>query len=102
MNLLQAANAQGKIIWATCGGPLVLAAAGIIDGIRIQGQPGNNNEFLEIYEAVGAIYVGALLPPVIDGNIITTSRGQFLWETNNEAIITAMLRNRTTAGRAAK
>ncbi len=97
MNVLQQANQQGKIIWATCAGGIVLAAADIINGKRIQGQPGNSNEFITIYEEAGAIYAGFGLAPVIDGNIVTTTRGQFLWETNNEAIITAW--NRMHTGR---
>ncbi len=98
LNLLQEANQQNKILWASCAGVRVLAAANVINGKRVQGKPGNNNEFVEEYEAAGAIYMGQALAPVIDGNIVTTTRGQFLWETNNEAIITAW--NRMNTGRA--
>ncbi len=99
ISLLQAANSQGKIIWATCGGTLLLAAADIINGKRVQGQSGNNNAFVTIYTNAGATWVGQSLPPVIDENIITTTRGQFLWELNNEAILTTWLRNRNQTGR---
>ena len=98
MSLLQQANQQGKILWASCAGVRVLAAADVINGRRVQGKPGSNSEFIAEYVAAGAIYVGHALAPVIDGNIVTTTRGQFLWETNNEAIITAW--NRMQTGRA--
>jgi len=89
IELVQQANAAGKILWCTCAGLRVFAAADIINGVQVQGRPGNNNEFLQEYLDAGAIYLGQSLPPVIDGNIVTTMRGQNYYQPNIEAILTA-------------
>lgn len=81
----QAAGA-GKIIWATCSGVRVLAAAGILNGVQVTG----TSSFQGEYENAGAIYLGPNLPAVISGNIITSTRGQYYMVRNCEAVITAM------------
>lgn len=90
LDLISTANDSGLVIWATCAGVRVLAAADIINGINIQGQPGPGNIYLNEYLAAGANYLGSKLPPVIDGNIVTTTRGQYYMIQNNEAIMTAL------------
>jgi len=89
IELIQQANAAGKVLWCTCAGLRVFAAADIINGVQVQGRPGSGNVFLQEYLDAGAIYLGQALPPVIDGNIVTTMRGQNFYQINNEAILTA-------------
>ncbi len=76
--------------WLTCVGPRILAFAQLLQGVQIQGQPGNQGEFLAEYLAAGAIYLGSELPPVTDGNIITTTRGQYYQVENCRAITSAL------------
>ncbi len=89
--LIRQADQADKVIWSTCAGLRVLAAADIIEGVRVQGRPGTNNVFAAEYQAAGAIYLGYNLPPIIDSNIVTTTRGQLLWEMNNDAIGNALV-----------
>jgi len=90
LDLISTANDSGLVIWATCAGVRVLAAADVINGKNVQGQPGPGNIYLNEYLAAGANYLGSKLPPVIDGNIVTTTRGQYYMVQNNEAIMTAL------------
>ena len=85
MDLFIAANDAGLIIYATCAGVRVLAAADIISGVNITGNTNYQNEYI----AAGANFIGANIPPVIDGNIVTSTRGQYYWNQNPEAIKTA-------------
>ena len=86
MTLLQSASESGLIIAATCAGVRVLAAANILDGVQITGQPYYQSE----YDAAGALYVGSQIPPVISGNIVTSMRGQYYMKENPEAIRKAL------------
>ncbi|MCD4818707.1 MAG: DJ-1/PfpI family protein [Candidatus Cloacimonetes bacterium] len=86
LDLLSTAVNEGLIVWATCSGIRVLAAADILQGINIQGPSSYNNEFI----AAGANIVGTKIPPVIDGNIITTMRGQYYMVQNAYAILSAL------------
>ena len=88
LNLLQNANVQNKIIWASCSAVRVLAAANILDGINIQGP--DEAQYVAEFQAAGANFIGKNKPPVIDGNIITVTRGQFYMMQNIYAILTAM------------
>lgn len=90
LNLISTAVDSGLAVWATCVGPRVLAAADVLDGVVMQGRPGENDEYLQEYLDAGAIYQGTGLPPVIDGNIITTTRGQYYQRENCEAIATVI------------
>jgi putative intracellular protease/amidase len=80
LELLQQANNLSIPIWATCSGVRVLAAADILEGVQIQGR----TEFMDEYDSAGAVFVGDHILPVIDGNIITTMRGQFYQTYNCE------------------
>jgi len=91
--LLQQANSAGIIISATCGGMRVLAASNIINGVRVTGKAGPGNVFLNEVTAAGGIYVGQNIQPVIDGNIVTSTRGQFYSRQNFEAIVLALEKN---------
>ncbi|MBN2461242.1 MAG: DJ-1/PfpI family protein [Candidatus Cloacimonetes bacterium] len=86
LDLLVNANNAGKIIYATCAGVRVLAAAGILEGVNITGNPYYESEYI----AAGANYLGDNIPPVIDGNIVTSTRGEYYWIQNAEAIMTAL------------
>lgn len=74
-NLLQDALSSGMVVSAWCKAVRVLAAADVIDGKNITG----SDEFIDEYEAAGATYLG-IVPPVIDGNIVTGVRSRFYRE----------------------
>ena len=66
VELCRRAATAGKVVTAICHGPLVLAAADLVDGLRIAG-------FIACRDDVtttGARYDFAW-PAVIDGNIVT-------------------------------
>jgi putative intracellular protease/amidase len=71
--LVQEAVADTLLVASCCGGSRVLAAAGVIDGVEITGAP----EFLQEYLDAGAIWAGEDVPPVLDGNILTSRRNQY-------------------------
>jgi len=85
LNLLNQANQQSKIIWATCAGVRVLAFADILDGVNVTGK----ENFASEYAAAGANYLGSNILPVIDGNIVTSTRGMYYQFQNINAIINA-------------
>lgn len=90
LELLVEANNEEIPIMTSCAGPLVLAAADILTGVNIQGSPGPGDLFLTQYLAAGANYLGSQLPPVTDGNIITTTRGQYYMKQNCDALLIAI------------
>jgi putative intracellular protease/amidase len=74
-------------VFAICSGSRVLAAADVLRGKRMVGSP----RFLEEYQTAGAVYIGNERndhPPVIDGNIITGTRGQYYNLSNCQALAT--------------
>jgi hypothetical protein len=71
--LVQQAVADTLLVAAFCGGTRVLAAAGALSGVHVTGTP----DFLQEYLDAGAIWAGDPVPPVLDGNILTSRRGQF-------------------------
>jgi putative intracellular protease/amidase len=70
----QAAN-EGLLVVSFCGGTRVLAAADVINGVHVTGY--DHPTYIQEYEDAGAIYVGNPVPPVLDGNILTSVRNQF-------------------------
>lgn len=89
LDLVKKAVAEGLPVFAICSGSRVLAAAGVIGGKKMVGSP----RFVEEYEAAGAVYLGNERndhPPVIDGNIITGTRGQYYNLANCQAIASAV------------
>lgn len=85
LNLLQQASEQNKIIWATCAGVRVLAYADILNGVNVTGKAYFESEYVQ----AGANYLGENILPVIDGNIITSTRGMYYQYQNINAIINA-------------
>lgn len=84
--LLGLANEADIVIWAGCSAIRVLAAAALVNGKNVQCPASYNAELT----AAGANIVGTKIPPVIDGNIITTMRGQYYTTQNVFAILEAM------------
>jgi len=87
MNLFVQANENNMVIWATCAGVRVLAAADIINGVNVTGKSNFSSEYI----AAGANYLGPEIPPVIDGNIVTSTKGRYFHYQNIEAILTALI-----------
>jgi hypothetical protein len=85
MAILSVANDTGIVIYASCAGVRVLAAADIINGVNVTGTP----YYLLEYLNAGANHMGANIPPVIDENIVTAMRSQYYFNQNVEAIKTA-------------
>ncbi|MHA1929239.1 MAG: DJ-1/PfpI family protein [Candidatus Thorarchaeota archaeon] len=85
LNLIQSAEAEGLVVSAWCKAVRVLAAADVIDGKNITG----NADYVAEYEAAGAIF-NELVPPVIDGNIVTGVRSRFYRTEMCQAIATAL------------
>ena len=104
LNLLKEANNKGMVIAAWCRAVRLLAAADIIRGRNIIG----HFDYFEDYKAAGATYVEYsfkwedgnkifknVMPPIRDGNIITTVRSlynrnemcQLIKETVEETLI---------------
>lgn len=89
LDLIRNAVKGGIPVFAICSGSRVLAAADVIRGKRMVGAP----RFKEEYKAAGAIYIGNEQndhAPVIDGNIVTGTRGQYYNLANCQAIATAV------------
>ncbi len=84
--LVADAAAEGLLVAAFCGGTRVLAAADVIDGVQVVGHPLYEQEYLD----AGAIYIADDVPPLVDGNIMTSRRGQYyayeIYETMGAAI----------------
>lgn len=84
--LVQSAVENGLVIWATCAGVRVLAAADVIEGRSVVG----SKRFTAEYAAAGAIYLGDDHPPVIDGTIVTAVRGNYYNHHITQAIAMAL------------
>ncbi|MGY5876613.1 MAG: DJ-1/PfpI family protein, partial [Candidatus Thorarchaeota archaeon] len=84
-SLIQSAVAEGLVVSAWCKAVRVLADADVIDGKNVTG----SDEFVSEYEAAGATYMG-IVPPVIDGSIVTGVRSRFYRDEMCQAIATAL------------
>jgi putative intracellular protease/amidase len=71
--LVSDAAASGMLVAAFCGGARVLAAADVISGLTVTGHPLYQQEYVD----AGATYVEGPGPPIVDGNILTSRRGQY-------------------------
>jgi uncharacterized delta-60 repeat protein len=89
LSLLGLADQAGKALYATCGGVRVLAAAAVLDGHQVTGEAQYEAE----YKTAGAIYLGEGIPPVMDGNIVTSQEGLHYNLDNCEAVAAAMQNN---------
>lgn len=86
LDLIADAVEQDLVVFAPCGAVRVLAAADVLDGVTVTGHP----RFQSEYEAAGATFLGGNLAPVIDGRIVTATRGMYFHEANCEAIAVAL------------
>ena len=85
IDLINFAVDEGIIVSAWCRGVRVLAAADVIDGKNITG----NADYESEYVTAGATF-NELVPPIIDGNIVTGVRSRYYREEMCEAIATAL------------
>lgn len=72
LGLVAQADSAGLLLVGFCGGTRVLASAGVIEGHRVTGTA----TYLQEYLDAGAIWAGEPVPPVLDGNILTSTRNQ--------------------------
>jgi putative intracellular protease/amidase len=73
LSLVRSAANENIPVLTICSGTRVLAAADVIRGKRVLGQPPFKNE----YENAGAVYLGKEGPPQIEDSIMTGSRDQY-------------------------
>ncbi len=92
LDLIRTAHDAGKVVFAACGGVRVLAAAGILQDHTVTGAL----EFQSECEDAGASYVPSGFPPVVDGNLVTATRGMYYHINNIEAIANAVEWTRET------
>ncbi|GEM_PF-1037915 len=86
LTLVQSAVQNGLVVWATCAGVRVLAAADVIEGRNVVGSA----RFAAEYAAAGATFLGDDHAPVIDGPIVTAVRGNYYNYHIAEAIAVAL------------
>jgi putative intracellular protease/amidase len=85
LDLIREAVDEELVVSAWCRAVRVLAAADVLDGVNITGHA----DYREEYEVAGAIF-NELVPPVIDGNIVTGVRSRFYRTEMCIAIATAL------------
>jgi putative intracellular protease/amidase len=85
LDLINAAMSAGIVVSAWCSAVRVLAAADVIDGKNITGNADYEAEFV----AAGATF-NELVPPVIDGKLVTGVRSRYYREEMCQAIATAV------------
>lgn len=85
LDLIRDAMAEEIVVSAWCKAVRVLATADVIDGKNITG----SSEFESEYIAAGATF-NELVPPVIDGNLVTGVRSRFYRDEMCQAIATAL------------
>ena len=81
--LVSHAADSGLVVGGFCTGVRVLAAANVINGKVVTGNPNYQSE----YVAAGAIWAGKNKPPQIQENIVTCSAGDFFNIQNCAAIL---------------
>jgi putative intracellular protease/amidase len=72
LDLVSEAVAESLLVVALCGGTRVLAAAGVINGVRVTGEADYAQEYLD----AGAVWEGETGFPVLDGLFLTSTRNQ--------------------------
>jgi hypothetical protein len=85
LDLIQEAMAQNLVVSAWCRAVRVLAAADVLDGKNITGHSDYESEYI----AAGATF-NELVPPVIDGSLVTGVRSRFYRDEMCQAIATAL------------
>ena len=85
LELIRTADESGLAVGGWCTGVRVLAAADVINGLQVTGNPTYQSEYIN----AGATFVGSGIPPVTDGNIMTCSKGDYynIQNTNAFAIL---------------
>jgi len=86
LDLVVAANNADLILFTSCSSIRILAAADVLQGVNVQGPSSYQTEIVN----AGANYIGQKIPPVIDGNVVSTMRGQYYAMQNIYAILTAI------------
>ena len=95
LDLVRQAVQDSLLVVAICGGTRVLAAADVIDGRRVTGYLNYSPEYI----SAGGIWQGATVPPVLDGNILTSAKGHYYSHQICEAMRAAIDSLRTIRGR---
>lgn len=91
INIIKLAVQKEIPVAAWCTGVRVLAAADVINGINVTGNPNYSSE----YRSAGATFLGKNLPPIIEGNIMTCSAGDFYNKQNCNAVLEMLSRKNT-------
>ncbi|MCU0612232.1 MAG: DJ-1/PfpI family protein [Candidatus Eisenbacteria bacterium] len=86
LDLIHTAADSGIVLAAWCASVRVLAAADVLDGINVTGSATYQGE----YEAAGATFVGGNHYPVVDGTIVTCTRGRYYHQQNSNAVARAL------------
>ena len=86
LDLIKSAADAGIVVSAWCRAVRVLAAAEVIDGRNVSGHADYASEYI----VAGANYIPGDVPPIIDGNIVTTVRSRFYRQDMCEAIAKAI------------
>jgi putative intracellular protease/amidase len=71
--LVQQAVSESLLVVASCGAVRVLAAADVIDGLVVTGYAAYSQEYID----AGAVWAGDQVPPILDGNILTSAHGRY-------------------------
>ena len=87
--LINEAVEGGIVVSAYCTAVRVLANADVLNGKNVTGQ----QLFISEYTAAGANYMGSKSVPVIDGNIVTSVRGDYYYIQNSDATADAVEQN---------
>jgi putative intracellular protease/amidase len=95
LDLVRHAVQDSLLVAAICGGTRVLAAADVIEGKRVTGYVAYSQEYVN----AGGIWLGADVPPVLDGNILTSAKGHYYSHQICEAMRAAIDSLRTARGR---
>ncbi|RLC52092.1 MAG: hypothetical protein DRI23_03655 [Candidatus Cloacimonadota bacterium] len=86
LDLVVAADNADLILFTSCSSIRVLAAADVLQGVNVQCPSTWQTEIVD----AGANCIGQKIPPVIDGNIVSTMRGQYYAMQNIYAVLTAI------------
>jgi len=95
LDLVRRAVGDSLLVVAICGGTRVLAAADVIEGRQVTGYATYSQEYIN----AGAVWMGEAVPPVLDGNILTSSKGHYYSHQICEAMRSAVDSLRVARGR---
>jgi putative intracellular protease/amidase len=95
LDLVRQAVEDSLLVVAICGGTRVLAAADVIQGKRVTGYATYSQEYID----AGAVWLGDAVAPVLDGNILTSSKGHYYSHQICEAMRSAVDSLRVVRGR---